>query len=551
MSKYTQKQPVSPDEMTAAEYLRELATGAYMLAVFLAVPLLVQDRYSQIGIFKYRVFRLVSLAGLALVFVTHLSVVWSNRAERVGKDKTPWKRRLSAYLREQMSLPDWLIAGYGLCVLLSWLFAADRAEALWGARGWYMGLASQMIFVASYFVVSRFWSGEKHVWYAACGAAFFLLLLGAACRFSVDPFGMYEGLPENTIRQYLSLLGQNTWYSSYMCTVFPLGLFLFWGADREAGAAAGKTPWLRIGGGLFCLVGFSSWVTQNSDSAYVALALIVLALFVYGFTGNFWMERFFQVVLLMLLAFIGTGFLQDLFPERAILPEALSLFFSKSIVTIVSFIAVCVFYGLFLLWQRRGGRVERLRWIGRAATVLFAVAVAAAVLLIVANTKGYLETWFHVTLQSNYLLFDENWGNGRGRTWQFSVRLFRELPLGRKLLGVGPDCFAAYSYADPVYKEALERMWPGNTLTNAHCEWLTSLICYGLAGALCYIGIFVTAIVRFFRAGRRHPVLIAAALSALAYAGHNTFCYQQVLCTPFLFLILGMGERLLRLSEDS
>ena len=32
-------------------------------------------------------------------------------------------------------------------------------------------------------------------------------------------------------------------------------------------------------------------------------------------------------------------------------------------------------------------------------------------------------------------------------------------------------------------------------------------------------------------------------LAVCSYAAHNFFCYQQVCCTPFLFLILGLSER--------
>ena len=92
-------------------------------------------------------------------------------------------------------------------------------------------------------------------------------------------------------------------------------------------------------------------------------------------------------------------------------------------------------------------------------------------------------------------------------------------------------------------------MWGDSTLTNAHCEWMNELVCYGIVGAACFAGIFVSAVGRFYKAGRSNPALIAVALCLLSYTGHNVFCYQQAVCTPFVFLILGMGERLLTLEE--
>ena len=40
----------------------------------------------------------------------------------------------------------------------------------------------------------------------------------------------------------------------------------------------------------------------------------------------------------------------------------------------------------------------------------------------------------------------------------------------------------------------------------------------------------------------RSPILIGILACVLSYVGHNLFCYQTVLCTPFIFLIMGIGE---------
>ncbi|MBO5292839.1 MAG: O-antigen ligase family protein [Lachnospiraceae bacterium] len=564
MDSREQKKSVGTEKGVRLRRIRELAVSLYMLALFVAVPLLLRNKYRMLGSFKYEVFRLVSLMGLGLVFMTEVSVWAVSRYQRrkgigTGVDcpetvsEKGWMQRLV----KRFDLTDWFVAGYGLCVIFSYLLAVDRTEAFLGAKGWYMGLVSQLIFVASYFVVSRLWNGRMFVWYAACGTAFVIFLFGVLHRFSLDPFGLYQGLSEEIIRQYLSLIGQNTWYSSYMCTLFPLGLFLFWGGGLSKWAGAGREQERsqkrelieRLAGAVFGVVGFASWVTQNSDSAYIALGLLLLVLFCYGFTGNIWMERFFEVVLLMLFSFSMVGFLQDFFPDRAVLPEALSLLFSRSILPVVLFLLVCIGYGALILLERKGFQIGSCAWIGKGTVALAVVAVIGSILFIVLNTGGYLEEWFGMVSHHNYLLFDDNWGNGRGRTWNYSVRVIRELPILRKLFGVGPDCFAAYGYGDPVYSMQLMQMWGDNRLTNAHCEWMNQVICYGFVGAACYVGIFLSGVVRFLKLGRRKPILIAAALSLLAYAGHNMFCYQQAVCTPFVFIILGMGERLMRLEE--
>lgn len=83
------------------------------------------------------------------------------------------------------------------------------------------------------------------------------------------------------------------------------------------------------------------------------------------------------------------------------------------------------------------------------------------------------------------------WGNRRGRLWQMAWMGFRKGNLHQKLLGAGPDCFASY----------LGELLPGGTVlfdkgyfegsvfTNAHNEWLTTLVNMGLLGVAAYAAV--------------------------------------------------------------
>ncbi|MDE7231894.1 MAG: O-antigen ligase family protein, partial [Lachnospiraceae bacterium] len=135
----------------------------------------------------------------------------------------------------------------------------------------------------------------------------------------------------------------------------------------------------------------------------------------------------------------------------------------------------------------------------------------------------------------------------RGRIWSFAVKVFGRESLPHKLFGLGPDCFASYLEAN--HGEEMSLLWGNKVLTNAHNEWLTTLINVGIFGAVAYIGIFVTEIRRFAKAWQKDYLLAGAAASAVSYMAYNFFCYQQVCCTPFVFLLLGIGEYLLRQEE--
>ena len=117
-----------------------------------------------------------------------------------------------------------------------------------------------------------------------------------------------------------------------------------------------------------------------------------------------------------------------------------------------------------------------------------------------------------------------------------------------RLFGVGPDCFNSYVMA--YHGEEASLFWGEKMLTNAHNEWFTILINGGIFGAAAYAGIYVTAVVRFLRGrGKDLCLLTGIGAAVVSYMCYNFFCYQQVLCTPFIFILLGIGEYILRQKE--
>ena len=102
-------------------------------------------------------------------------------------------------------------------------------------------------------------------------------LLAILNRFSVDPFGFYVGVDERYHLLFLSTLGQATWYSSYLCTILPVAMAMFIYEKRTR---------YRSFYVVYILVGAVSLVTQNSDSAYVALAAAILTLFAFALDRN-------------------------------------------------------------------------------------------------------------------------------------------------------------------------------------------------------------------------------------------------------------------------
>ena len=122
---------------------------------------------------------------------------------------------------------------------------------------------------------------------------------------------------------------------------------------------------------------------------------------------------------------------------------------------------------------------------------------------------------------------------------------FAEAPIMRKLFGVGPDSFAEYIYAG--YASDLNRVLGPETIQAcAHNEWLNALLNLGILGLAAYLGTFISSFRDCMKGGKNDPYLYGAAIAMAAYILHNFFCYQQVICTPTVFILMGMAQAVIR-----
>lgn len=530
----------------------QFLTGCWMFLMLAVFPLYFGDKYHEIGAYKYSFFSGVSTMILvpAAVLAT-LVLLWN-----LGKSRL-------RVVKGEISALDAGVLLYMAASAVSYLLSDFPSEAWEGVGGWNMGLRTQLLMGTSYFLISRLFPWKKGAqgpgfsWTTGIGGklifcGFFLgsgitFLLGILHRFLIDPLGMYKGIDSSYHIWFLSTIGQATWYSSYVCTVFAVGLCIFFAAESRK---------IRVISGIYCVLGFMTLVTQNSDSAFSSMFLLFLGLFAVACGSPHKMERFLEVIILGAASFKAIGLLQWGFADKALELGTLSMSLSQGWISwLVLLVAAACYIALLQLEEKRGeARLKESwkKWGSRLRLVCIFMAAAGivlAVILIYFNTNGFLQEWFGITLNNQYLLFDNKWGSDRGFIWKTAAGLFAALPFGKKLFGVGPDCFMPYSYSIPEYADKLYQYWKPNILTNAHNEFLNLLICIGIAGLLAFIAMLCMGVARFYRASRKSPLILAGMLCILAYAGSDFFCYQQVCCTPFLFIIMGLAESALRRLE--
>ena len=545
--------------------VKNFVVFAYLFCILGIFPLYYKEQYYGIGDAKFEFFRNISLSFIgiyAIIFLIKraLCILVKDKDAKVNLNKSAASDNPLISFLDNLSFLDYAVLVYGICVLLSYAFSDFKDFALKGAPGWEMGLCSQMIFVAVYFILSRqnifkdaF--GVKSSNYAvhsrskkntgiiqkntiAAILAIHLIssaltfLFGILHRFEIDPLGMYVGLELYQKIEFLSTMGQATWFSGYVCSVFAVGVTLFYISEQK---------WLRTLTGIYSVISFGILVTQNSDSAFIAIAGIMLLSGYFSLTDSQKWCRFWFVSSLMWGTFAGIGILQRVFADRAIPLDSLSIFFSQSAVIWVLFIVSVIFM------KSKPAAITKA--IYKGTVFLSAAVVILTIIFIYLNTQGYLLQWFGYQSTHHYLLFDGHWGSNRGSTWMICWQAFMEMPFYQKLFGVGPDSVSAYLYNVPEISDLLHSLWGNMRLTNAHNEYLNSLLCYGMVGVVSWLTVLVGGIYYFYNKAKEKPFMIAFALCIMGYACHNIFCYQQVCATPFLFIALGIGESLTK-SEN-
>ena len=535
MASKLKKENVKQGESTGRQICRNFLE---YLTVFLAsllvliLPLALKEGYYKVGDFKFQIYFYLMNGGMAVLLP--LWLVWLVMGIRDFK--------ISLFLKE-LSATDRIVLLYLLATLLSFFMNPAYMKAnFMGYSGWFMGLYAQLTFGFLYFFISRFAKDYRIVLVLLAGSSVIAYVFGILHRLLIDPLHTYDGLdPYYYI--FLSTLGQPTWYSSFLCTFLPFGMGLYLITEKKL--------W-RILSALFCITGFTTLVSQNSDSAYLAMAAALLILLYHAVESADRVCRLLEILVFLLLSGKLMALLWYLHPnEYRKLDQFSDLLIYHKATWLILGLLVLLWVVFFVLGRKQRYHRPAMVILRNILYILVALSVIVIVATLVLGAKGrFSQETMEKLSRVSYLVWSDSWGMSRGFTWRVTWQMIREFALPVLLLGVGPDGFARYGYEH--YNELIRSKWGDIALVNAHNEWLNMVVNGGIIGALLYAGIFLSLLHRLLREARKNPYLICFAACIGGYMGHNLTCYQQICCTPFIFLIMGCGEwelRRMRIGE--
>lgn len=481
----------------------------YMLVLLAGLPLYTGGSYYLLGDRKYLLFRNAAVLCIGIWIIIKLILAVLSLAGRI-RDR---KKIVRGDIR--LSCVDVCMLFYAFCVVLSALQSRFQVTAWLGYRDWYMGALSQLLFVGTYFMVSREYNYQPYPLLAGEIVLSAVVWIGFLQRLNVDLLGLMSVYNERDweYSHMLSTVGNINWLSSYLGMALPLAVSGFLYAKQRR-----KSIFMYLAS-VWCLI--MLWV-QGSDGGALMACLALLVCLAAGLwrTGSF---------LKALLLGAGTSLGLPLF--------ALAVKWRDSTMAMPA----------------DGNSYDRIAWdgwwiIGAAFFILWLALKITPEEIRKKRIRHILLLWACIFLIAGgclaFYLFttvrlEEGWGNGRGTLWKLAWQGFCRGDFLQKLRGAGPDCFAEVIYTANVMEDG---HWQGAIFANAHNEWLNQLVNLGIMGTVAYFGIFAGSFWRYRR-------ILLGVLAVVLYGAVSVFSFQQVMNAPYLFLLLGLCESRLRREE--
>lgn len=388
-----------------------------------------------------------------------------------------------------------------------------------------------MMLVGTYFLIAKCWKPKKWIFLMMLPASAAVFLLGYLNRFGIDPLRM-----QSYGSSFISTIGNVNWYCGYQVSVCFAGMVLFW--RGESLKVLQKILLM-----LYILIGFASLITQGSDSGIAAMAAVFMVMFCMSASDGNRMCGFWQIMSL----FGGACLIS--YPIQAVTARKINYFDNNiNIFTSLPFGLTVIAVSLTMLavagitvkkncYPQKAWHVFACIFTGIVMTMM-----SLYVALLVVNT---LHPGSIGVLSGNrWFTFSDSWGSNRGATWKAGFLCFMEQDFLHKLVGVGPDAMAAYIYngGSAELLGFVTGIFASAKLTNAHNEWLTVLVDTGILGCASFVGMIMSAMVRFLRKGGCSLFSCACGFCLLGYTANNMFSFQQAMNAATIFVVLGIGE---------
>ena len=423
--------------------------------------------------------------------------------------------------QDRLSVTDWAVLGFAAITLLSALLSPFRDLVnVWigitEPGGRYDGAITQLMYVAAFFIVSRWYKPRERdfVWFGV--SAICVSLIGIFQFYGMDFFNLWPNHiaayhMENYYNIYFrSTLGNINIVSTYVCVAILLCGFMYLKMKSKWRylllAASALSFWMMIIGSSF------SGMVGTAVATFLAIPFII---------EN---RRSLGSFLILAASWLAAVTVQRLFYNTLILgavaPVSLMPFFAGIVIGVTAGL-------LLILFSKEPDPEAPAKW--KLGVVLVVAAIILGLTFIEVVGRSESTAMIYQARQVMHGNIDDTFGSFRIFIWRNALIAFPQFPI----IGSGPDTFY---YAFPADMHGFY----GEAYDKAHNEYLQILICQGILGLLCYLvflgGIFIKAVPKAFK----NPMFMAVLVAFMGYSAQAFFNISLPIFSQSLWIFAGM-----------
>jgi hypothetical protein len=387
------------------------------------------------------------------------------------------------FLPERKNILDWSIFLLGIIALLSSVCSGNVGASFWGTLGWQVGAFSFLSFSLFYCFTVKNLNYSQNLWLPVMAVNFVIYIFGIFHSMGIDVLSLHEHITPKQYYWYISTIGNLNWYVGYLCLLVPLFFVFFLSAQSN---------FTRNICFIFLIFSCINMVLCGSDGLYLGIGVCAFFAIPYITAEGKRIQRMFVFIFFYGCSLLFIKFC-PLFSNKAADIQGISAKFLNPVLS--SAIMAIGLIGIIYV-RHYGDKISR-----RNHKIM--IIVLESLLAVIAL----------VFVWDTILNFSDTWGTNRGLTWRYSMEMFRDFSIKEKLLGVGPEMLRSY-YTD------LSTHFSRKILV-AHSEPLQILLTMGILGFVCWISIWGTIIIRYFKSHIWEQNTIAFFLPLIAYWGQS------------------------------
>lgn len=545
MAKIKVKAETGEHKDSFSETCSGIISGVISFFLFLLVtvfPLVYHDSYYDILETKYCWYYGLVVGMLAVVVVLSIIMLVIDQMENQGGHAV----RLFAKLkpknwRSTFCAADAMVMVFWLVLVISTLQSEYFYESFWGNEGRYSGLFLLTLYVAAYFVISRFWTMKGWVLEAFLISGLIVCYIGITDYFQLDVLHFRSGnkaLHPDQSTIFTSTMGNINTYTAYVALIMGVATAMFTTAKKP-----GRVVWYYI-----CMVvTFFAIIMGCSDNAYLALGALFAFLPLALFRSRMGIKRYLLVLATFSSVIQCIDIINQVYSEVVIGLDSLFKILVNFSGLMYVVVALWLVYIAVVIFDRNNR--EAAEEMGSIPVRVWSGLLVTGVLLLCcmlydANVAGGADKYGAL---GNYLVFNDSWGTNRGYIWRKSVEMFRDFPVLQKLFGYGPETFGILT-RNSFLIEMVNTT--GQKFDSAHNEYLQYLVTIGALGVVSYVAFLVLAGWRMAVKMAKNEYMIGCLFAVLCYGFQAVVNLNLPIATPIMWLLLSIGMAACRGDEE-